>query len=240
VQNYKKLLLMHCFREKKRNFAASRKRIREMKRILQSTVFRAVCAIVIGALLVKFPDNTVTGITIAIGVLFLLSGLMSCLTYVQARRHTSDYKIYDANGQLVAGEQPTFPIVGIGSIILGLLLALTPTSFISALMYIIGILLVLGAINQFMALMGGRRFGHIGLWLWFFPTVILLVGIYVMVKPLGPLTMAMTVLGWAMLVYGVVELLNALVFYRNKKAWLARQEQPQQIETFEEISEDEA
>jgi hypothetical protein len=43
-----------------------------------------------------------------------------------------------------------------------------------------------------------------------------------------------------MLVYGVVELLNALVFYRNKKAWLARQEQPQQIETFEEISEDEA
>ena len=45
-------------------------------RILQSSVFRAICAIIIGALLIKFPDNTVMGITVAIGVLFLISGLI--------------------------------------------------------------------------------------------------------------------------------------------------------------------
>ena len=42
-------------------------------RILQSSVFRALCAIIIGVLLIKFPDNTVKGITVAIGVLFLVS-----------------------------------------------------------------------------------------------------------------------------------------------------------------------
>ena len=61
-----------------------------MKKIFQSTAFRAICALVIGVLLIKFPDNTVTGITIAIGVLFLLSGVLSCLSYIQARRHASE------------------------------------------------------------------------------------------------------------------------------------------------------
>ncbi len=205
-------------------------------RILQSSVFRALCAIVIGALLIKYPDNTVKGITVAIGALFLLSGIISIVTYFWTKRHVSDYKIYDADGNLVAGEQPTFPIVGIGSAILGAILALTPTTFVSALMYIIGIILILGAINQFMSLLNGRRYGHVGLWYWLMPSAILLTGLYVMIKPMAPLAMAMLILGWCTLLYGIVELINAMKFYRDKKAWMQSQEQPQ-LNTFEEIKE---
>ena len=185
-------------------------------RILQSSVFRAICAIIIGALLIKFPDNTVMGITVAIGVLFLISGLISCVTYFWAKRNVSEYKIYDAEGNLVAGEKPTFPIVGIGSAILGLILSLSPTAFVSALMYIIGAILILGAINQYMSLIGGRRYGRVGLWY----------------------NTAMLILGWCTLVYGVVELINALKFYRDKKSWIKAQEAPQQLDTFEEIKEE--
>lgn len=204
-------------------------------RILQSSVFRALCAITIGALLIKFPDNTVRGITVAIGLLFLLSGIISCVTYFWARTHVSEYKIYDAEGRLVAGEQPTFPIVGVGSAILGVILVVMQTAFVSALMYIIGIILVLGAINQYMGLIGGRRYGHVGLWYWVMPSLILITGLYVMVKPLAPLNTAMLVLGWCTLVYGIVELIHALKFYRDKRSWLKTQEQPQQLDTFEEI-----
>ena len=205
-------------------------------KILQSSVFRALCAIVIGALLIMYPDNTVTGITIAIGVLFLVSGVISTLTYVHARRHVSDYKIYDAEGRLVAGQQPAFPLVGIGSIILGFILALTPTTFVSALMYIIGIMLVLGALNQYIALIAGRRYGRISVWYWIMPTIILLFGLYVMIKPMSPLTTAMYFLGWAMLVYGCVELINALKFYSDKKKLQQAQDQLQ-LDVFEEIKE---
>lgn len=207
-------------------------------RILQSSVFRAICAIIIGALLIKFPDNTVMGITVAIGVLFLISGLISCVTYFWAKRNVSDYKIYDAEGNLVAGEKPTFPIVGIGSAILGLILSLSPKAFVSALMYIIGAILILGAINQYMSLIGGRRYGRVGLWYWIMPTLILLTGLYVMLKPMAPLNTAMLILGWCTLVYGVVELINALKFYRDKKSWIKAQEAPQQLDTFEEIQEE--
>jgi uncharacterized membrane protein HdeD (DUF308 family) len=207
-------------------------------RILQSSVFRAICAIIIGAMLIKFPDNTVMGITVAIGVLFLISGLISCVTYFWAKRNVSDYKIYDAEGNLVAGEKPTFPIVGIGSAILGLILSLSPTAFVSALMYIIGAILILGAINQYMSLIGGRRYGRVSLWYWIMPTLILLTGLYVMLKPMAPLNTAMLILGWCTLVYGVVELINALKFYRDKKSWIKAQEAPQQLDTFEEIKEE--
>ena len=205
-------------------------------RILQSSVFRALCAIVIGVLLIKFPDNTVKGITIAIGVLFLLSGIISCVTYYMAKRNVSEYKIYDKEGNIVAGEQPTFPIVGLGSSILGLILALSPTAFVSALMYIIGAILILGAINQFMGLINGRRYGHVSLWYWVMPSLILLTGLYVMVKPMAPLAMAMLVLGWCTLLYGVVELINAFKFYRDKKNWQQSQEQPQ-LDSYEEVTE---
>lgn len=219
--------------EKLRKFADKTKK--RIMRILQSSVFRALCAIIIGVLLIKFPDNTVKGITVAIGVLFLVSGLISCITYFWSKRNVSEYKIYDNEGNLVAGEQPTFPIVGIGSAILGLILALTPTAFVSALMYIIGAILILGAINQYMNLIGARRYGHISLWFWVMPTLIMLTGIFVLVKPLAPLQTAMLVLGWCTLVYGVVELVNALKFYRDKKAWQQSQEQPQ-LDSFEEVN----
>ena len=45
-----------------------------------------------------------------------------------------------------------------GSIILGAILALTPNIFITALMYIIGGMLILGAINQYMNLVNAINF----------------------------------------------------------------------------------
>ena len=70
-------------------------------KIFQSSIFRAISAIAIGILLIKYPDNTVTWMTVAIGILFLLSGLISVIVYVNARRNVSEYKITDAEGNVI-------------------------------------------------------------------------------------------------------------------------------------------
>ena len=202
-------------------------------RLLQSNIFRALCAIIVGVLLIKFPDNTVVGITVAIGVLFLLSGVISCVSYYVATRNVSEYKIYDAEGRQIAGQKPSFPIVGVGSAILGLILALSPTAFVSALMYVIGAILILGAINQFVNLLSARRYGSVSLWFWVMPTVILLTGLYVMLRPMAPLAMAMLVLGWCMVLYGVAELINAIKFYNDRKR--VEKEQQPQLDAYEEV-----
>ena len=186
-------------------------------KIFQSSIFRAISAIAIGILLIKYPDNTVTWMTVAIGILFLLSGLISVIVYVNARRNVSEYKITDAEGNVIAGTQPTFPIVGVGSLILGALLALTPNVFITALMYIIGGILILGAINQYMSLVNARRYGKVGF-------VILLIGLYVIIKPMAPANMAMLVLGWCSLLYGVTEMINSLKFHNDRRKFRQAQE----------------
>ena len=105
----------------------------EMK-IFQSSIFRAVCAIVIGVLLVKFPQDGVTWLTMAIGALFLLSGIIALIAYWHAKSHAGEYTITDQQGRVVSGGQPTFPIVGAGSVILGLVLTLSPNAFVNGLM----------------------------------------------------------------------------------------------------------
>ena len=203
-------------------------------KILQSSVFRSISAIAIGCLLIKYPDNTVTWITVAIGILFLLSGLISLIVYVHARKNVSEFKIMDSEGHVIAGEKPTFPIVGVGSLILGAMLALTPNVFITALMYIIGAILILGAINQFMNLVNARRYGKVGFGYWVFPSVVLLIGLYVMIKPMVPTSMAMLILGWCSLLYGVTELVNSLKFHADKRKFRQAQEVPVAEEIIEE------
>ena len=74
-------------------------------KVVHSSFFRALCAIIVGALLIQYREQTVTWITIAIGVLFFLSGVISIATYFSAKRNASKVGIvYDANGKLLRQE----------------------------------------------------------------------------------------------------------------------------------------
>lgn len=179
-------------------------------KIVQSSFFRALCAIVVGALLIKYCEQTVTWLTIAIGVMFFLSGVVSCASYFAAKRRKDMPQVFDAEGRQLTGFTPTFPIVGLGSMVLGLILALMPDLFITGLMYIMAAILILGAVNQFVSLAAVRRVANVGYYYWVMPSVILLVGLVAVVYPKAIASAPQFVIGWCMLLYGVVEIINAL------------------------------
>ena len=186
-------------------------------KLLQSSIFRALCSIVIGILLLKYPDKSVAWLTMAIGVLFLLSGIIALISYWLARRHAGEYTITDSKGNVVSGTQPAFPLVGMGSAILGLTLVLSPAMFVEWLMYILGIMLILGSINQLIVLMAARRFGTVGIFFWVAPILILITGILIIVKPMETAELPMIILGWCMLVYGVTEAINSMMVYSLRR-----------------------
>lgn len=186
-------------------------------KVIQSSLFRAICAIVVGALLVKYPDNTVTWITICIGLLFFMSGIVSVIAYWNTRSHSSEYKITAADGQVISNGKPAFPLVGVGSVIFGALLAMSPSVFISALMYILGFILILGAVNQLWALINARKLGRVPITWWILPSLIFITGIYVMVKPMQTASLPLLILGWCSMIYGVTEIILQLMFYRVHK-----------------------
>ena len=186
-------------------------------RILQSSVFRAICAIIIGILLIQNPDNTVRGITIAIGVLFLLSGAISCAVYFASRMNRNKNVIYDSNSRRISGGRHPFPIVGLGSVLFGLVLALMPDTFVTYLMYVLGAILIIGALNQFMNIINANKTARLPLFFWICPSITLLVGVFVVVKPMESAALPMLIIGWCLLFYGVTECVNAFRIYRDKK-----------------------
>ena len=201
--------------------------IKKAMKIFQSSIFRALCAIVIGALLIKYPDDSVTWLTIAIGALFLLSGIIALIAYWQAKRHAGEYTITDQEGRVISGSQPTFPIVGAGSIILGLVLTLSPHAFINGLMYMLAAVLILGGITQLMSLIAARRLGNIPFGYWVCPSLILLTGLFVVLKPIETAEMPLLILGWCSILYGVIELINALKIHRIRKTADLQKQQEQ-------------
>ncbi len=204
-------------------------------KILQSSIFRALCAIVIGAMLIKNPDSTVKGITIAIGVLFLVSGVISCVVYFNARIHSTENAVYDAEGRLITAGRPTFPIVGLGSTILGFVLALMPSAFVTSLMYVLGAILIIGALNQFLALVQTRKIAKLSFWYWVCPSLVLLTGVYVMVKPMETAALPLLIIGWCLLFYGVTECVNAFVIHRCKRI-VAQMAQRDAADSAEDVS----
>lgn len=194
-------------------------------KVVHSSLFRAICAIVVGILLIQYREQTVTWITIAIGVLFFLSGIISLATYLSAKRYAEKSQIvYDANGRQITGLRPNFPIVGVGSLILGLILALMPNTFIQSLMFILSAILIMGALTQFINLASAAKIGRVGFVYWIFPSVILLVGLLAVIKPSAIASAPLFVIGWAMLIYGVAECINALKISKEKRKWAKAEE----------------
>lgn len=199
-------------------------------KVIHSSIFRAVCAIIVGVLLIQYREQTVTWITIAIGVLFFLSGVISLASYWAAKRNAEKMQgqiLSDSNGKPIMGMLPKFPLVSVGSLILGLLLALMPQVFIAWLMFILSFILILGALTQFVNLASAAKMGRVGILFWLFPSALLLLGLLAIIKPSAIASAPLFIIGWGMLIYGVVELLNAFKVSNNKRIWLKNQQQKQ-------------
>ena len=233
-----------------------------MKNLLNSLV-RAVMAFVVGALIIKFREETVHWLTIVIGALFFVTGLISVVLNRQRPtplplpvREGSDYS--QGDGVQAAGHSTPLPhwegqgggsaalasLVGFGSIILGVILALMPTTFITGLQYVMAAMLVLGAVNQFVNLAQASRWCHVGWFYWLLPVVVLLVAIFMIWRPIETAAAPLFIIGWCMLLYGMAELLGGLMVWKadrivrrmEREAEQARQEQiAQQAETTEYI-----
>ena len=196
------------------------KRVETIK-ILQSSFFRAVCALAVGGLLLFYPTSTLKGITIGIGVLFLIPGVLSCVTYwraTQARREEGQAEERDYS-------MLTLPIVAIGSILLGLFMTLTPSWFVGSLMYVLSAMVILGAINQMMALYQVRKYVVFGVGYWLTPIILMAVGIFMLFNPIKAASVPLIILGLCLIVYGISEMVNSMAIHRETKGMLVREKQ---------------
>ena len=192
-------------------------------KVLQISAIRAIIVLVTGFLLVKYREETMTWMTITVGILFLLSGLVSCIAYYfekeKVAKNTAKAEQQEGQQEEENLKSPSFPIAGVGSIVLGIILAVMPNTFITWVVYILAALLILGAVNQFMNLARSRQYARVPVYMWLFPTVILAVAILLISKPIETAQLPLLVLGWAFMYYGVLEFILIIRMYLVRKSY---------------------
>ena len=171
-----------------------------MKRI-NNSVLRSAFAMILGFVLVLWPEAAVTYLVITIGICFIIPGIFSLLNYFTREK--------------VEGEpSPMFPIDGAGSILFGAWLVIMPEFFVNILMYILGALLVIAGAQQIYSLVSARKWSIVPYGFYIIPALILITGIMILAYPFGAAANTFVIFGVACLIYGISELIN---WYKFRK-----------------------
>ena len=177
-----------------------------MKSSVSYAVMSSICALVVGLLLILWPDVAVNYLVITIGILFLLPGIYGLFSYfAQAKRREQ------------ANLHVSFPVIALGSTLLGLWLIIMPEFFVSILMYVSGVPLVLGGLNQILNFVAVRKYMPVPLGVYVVSVLILIAGVIVLLNPFQAATVPFIVLGVSSMVYALSDLFR-LIRYRKRHA----------------------
>lgn len=174
-------------------------------KLINSYIFRAICAILVGFMLIANPERMTAFLVQIIGGLFALSGLFSLLNYFTALRDKS------------LPVRPVFPIIGLGSLLFGIFLAAFPALFITYLMFVLGGLLLIAGINQIATMVKFRKYVFNPWWYYIIPACIALTGVFILFNPLESASVPFIILGVTSLVYGLAEFINGIRIHRIQK-----------------------
>lgn len=167
---------------------------------ISNSFLRTICALIIGLILVMFPNEAGDYLVITVGVVFMIPSLLSIIGYFAMN----------------AEERRRLPIEGIGSLLFGLWLVIMPGFFADLLTFVLGFVLVLGGVQQISSLSVARRWMPVHAGFYVVPVLILLAGLVALVNPTGVRSTAFIVIGVTSLVYAVSELVNWFAFTRKR------------------------
>lgn len=167
-------------------------------KFIGSYVFRSMCALLIGLLLIVKANEMPVVLVMLIGALFMLPGLISVFVYI--------YGLLNRNAVV----RPSFPLMSIGSIFLGGYLMSFPESFVTYLVILIGIILILAGISQLSAMVANRRVTPFSWLLMLIPVVLIGVGVFSVMYSRDAAALPFKIIGFTLLYYGITDLFLAL------------------------------
>lgn len=161
---------------------------------------RIVSALIIGLVLVLFPDRAGEYFIITIAVVFMIPSLISIISYLVQP----------------AEARHRFPVEGVGSLLLGVLLIAMSAFFSRFVTIVLGFILVMGGVQQIASLLLARRWMPVPVAFYVIPVLVLIGGLVSMINPMGVQKTAFIVIGAGSLVYAVSELINWSQFTRRR------------------------
>lgn len=169
---------------------------------LNFAFWRALAALIIGVLLVMYPNEIGNYFIIIIGIVFLVPSIISLISH-----------FFVNNKEEISRR---FPIEAIGSLLFGLWLMITPGFFADLLTYLLGFILIMGGVQQIASLLAARKWSKVPGGFFVMPVLILLAGLFALLNPGGVRSTAFIIIGVAAIVYAMTDLLNWFRFMRHR------------------------
>lgn len=169
----------------------------------QNSILRAVISILIGVIIIAVPGLTLTYLIITIGAVLLILGAVYIIGYYSKNNNSDQKRIT--------------PYGGIICFIAGLLFVIKPIAFLNIFTIILGIILILGSIGQFMSLSLFKRYTKVDWTMYVTPTLISICGILLLTNPFSSAVTIVTIFGISILVYGVLEIVSYYKFKNIEK-----------------------
>lgn len=167
------------------------------------SLIRILFALIIGLVLVIWPDAAVNYLLITIGVAFLVPGIISLWSYFARKKNLEEKSL-------------RFPIDGVGSVLFGLWLIIMPEFFADVLMFLLGFIIIMGGVQQIAFLLLARRWIIVPNAFFIVPSLILIAGIVALFNPSGTRNTAFMIIGITGLIYSISELINWIKFARHR------------------------
>ena len=186
---------------------------------MNNSVIRGICAVIMGVLLVAWPEAAIVYLVIAIGAMFLVPSLFSLVGY------------------FVKGRQMgmMFPIISLGSFLFGLWLMVSPAFFVGILMYVLGAVLVFAGISQIVQLVNARGWTQVPVGYYIMPVLILLAGLVVLLNPFVAVAIPFIILGVSSIVYGITDIINLIRFKKKEEKTVVQEVVIEDVTPIEEI-----
>ena len=161
---------------------------------VNKSILRSVFAVVLGLMLVLWPDNALDILVIAMGALFLAAGVVTIAAYF-------------------ARDKSLYPNV---RFLLGLLLVVAPKFFVGILMIVLGIVLIIAGLQQIMMLFSARKWTEVSIYFYIVPVLVTICGIIVLFNAQAVAQSILILSGVTCIVYGIAGLVNELRFRKQQ------------------------
>jgi uncharacterized membrane protein HdeD (DUF308 family) len=160
--------------------------------------------VLLGALLVAYSEAMTAWLVMICGGAFVLAGGLSLLGWMVQRKE--------------ARVAPLYPLVGVGSALFGLMLLIFPNSFITALMYLLAVVLLVAGTVQCYSFWDMRRKGvsvHAACYI--VPLLTLGVGLYILTAPTLTASLPFILMGAACILHGLMDLITVILVWRRNR-----------------------
>lgn len=158
--------------------------------------YMALIAMIVGIILVIYPERALSAVIITIGALLILSSAASIVDY------------YKLKGNSL---HPTTSMLfnGVVSAVVGVILVMSPLFFISFILTILSILLLLGSLGQLFSLVYVKNKGtKVPVYVFIVPSLLLILSIVMLAAPIDSAKTITSMLGFGIIIYSAMEIIS--------------------------------